>query len=76
MVKRDAPLTTAPYTEGTTACSPEDVGGAPGCGKFLVALGDSKHSEHRELQKWIGQKLDPTAFNVEGVNAQLNSRPR
>ena len=51
MVKLDAPLTTALCTEGANACPPEDVGGAPGYEEFLVALGDPKHSEHRELKK-------------------------
>jgi hypothetical protein len=44
-------------------CPPEDVGGLPGYERFLDALADPAHPDHRELREWNGGPFDPEGFN-------------
>ena len=57
--------------DGQNACPPEDVGGPGGYAEFLAALGDPKHTEHRDMLEWVGGSFDPTAFDLATANAAL-----
>jgi hypothetical protein len=59
--------------DGARACPPEDVGGSPGYGYFLEAIGDPKHPEHAEMLEWTGGRFDPEAFDAEMCEAELRS---
>ncbi|MEW5980223.1 MAG: plasmid pRiA4b ORF-3 family protein [Acidobacteriota bacterium] len=53
--------------EGARACPPEDVGGVGGYRRFLKAIKDPRHPEHRELLGWAGGSFDPDRFNPARV---------
>jgi hypothetical protein len=56
---------------GKRACPPEDCGGPYGYAELLEALGDPEHPEHEEKVDWIGDDLDPEAFDLDEINASL-----
>jgi hypothetical protein len=56
---------------GENAAPPEDVGGPPGYAEFLAAMADPAHTEHEELLAWVGGEFDPSAFDLDRVNRQL-----
>ncbi len=56
---------------GENACPPEDVGGVPGYQRFLEAITDRKHAEHREMLDWVGGAFDPRNFDIAAVNRAL-----
>lgn len=65
--------------EGKRSGPPEDCGGPWGYEKFLEAIGNKKHPEHKELLRWIGGSFDPEYFDPGEVNALLRKidlRPR
>jgi hypothetical protein len=64
---------------GARNCPPEDCGGSWGYQKFLEAISNKKHKEHKELLAWVGGSFDPENFDLEEVNHQLSKidlRPR
>ncbi|MBQ1761716.1 MAG: plasmid pRiA4b ORF-3 family protein, partial [Aquincola sp.] len=73
IVKLDTPLKFARCIAGENACPPQDVGGAGGYEEFLEALADPDHPEHATLKEWIGAPFDPSAFDIDEVNARLNA---
>lgn len=56
---------------GRNACPPEDCGGVYGYADLLDALEDSRHERHEEIQEWIGDNWDASAFNLEETNNML-----
>jgi hypothetical protein len=58
-------------TEGANRCPPEDVGGVSGYLDFLQAINDPAHEEHADMLAWGGRDFDPTAFDIDAVNARL-----
>ncbi len=68
----DPPLKSPICLTGANACPPEDVGGAPGYIEFLDAIDDPTHEDHEALLKWCGGQFDPTALDIEEVNARLS----
>ena len=56
---------------GRRACPPEDVGGPWGYDGFLEAMADPAHPEHEHYRQWIRGPFDPTAFDLDAVNAAL-----
>jgi hypothetical protein len=59
--------------KGKRACPPEDVGGVWGYDGFLEVIRDPDHPEHEEWLEWVGGEFDPEAFDLEEVNAELES---
>ncbi|MBU1662577.1 MAG: plasmid pRiA4b ORF-3 family protein [Chloroflexi bacterium] len=59
--------------KGKRACPPEDVGGVWGYASFLEAINDPKNPEHEEYLEWVGGEFDPEKFDLDEVNAALNS---
>jgi hypothetical protein len=57
--------------EGAMACPPEDCGGVWGYAEFLEAIADPKHESHEDMLEWIGGKVDPERFDLDGVNREL-----
>lgn len=60
---------------GKGACPPEDVGGVGGYDRFLEAIRDPKHPEHREMLEW-GGRFDPDAFEIDEINKYFQKRSR
>jgi hypothetical protein len=57
--------------EGGRACPPEDCGGVGIYAKFVEAISDPRHPNHREMKEWIGVKFDPEKFSVDKVNKEV-----
>jgi len=53
------------------ACPPEDCGGIGGYYKYLAAIKNPKHPEHKEILEWMGKKFDPEKFELEKINKAL-----
>ncbi|MFT5241302.1 MAG: hypothetical protein ACI9OU_002220 [Candidatus Promineifilaceae bacterium] len=49
---------------GERACPPEDVGGPPGYGSFLKAIGYVNAPDHDRLLEWCGGWFDPEWFDL------------
>ena len=58
-------------TAGRRAAPPEDVGGMWGYYYLLEASEDPNHEDHEMYLEWYGDKPDPDAFNLDGINAAL-----
>jgi hypothetical protein len=58
---------------GARACPPEDSGGPFGYEHLLDALADPADPEHEEMQRWVGDSLDPDRFDRVAVNAALEA---
>jgi hypothetical protein len=58
--------------DGQMACPPEDCGGIHGFYDYLEILKDKKHPEYKELKTWMPRGYDPTKFDKEKVNKQLD----
>lgn len=60
---------------GKGGCPPEDCGGVWGYADLRETLADPTHKEHRDMLEWLGldsaDDFDPTAFDVDRVNALL-----
>ena len=56
---------------GRRAAPPEDCGGIWGYAELLEILQDPQHPEREERLEWLGGEFDPAAFDLEGINRQL-----
>jgi hypothetical protein len=45
------------------ACPPEDCGGIGGYEAFLLAIGNPKHPDHKEMREWFRGPFNPDAFD-------------
>lgn len=52
---------------GARACPPEDCGGSSGYLRFLEAISDRKHPEHKDKLAWVGGKFDPDKFDPASI---------
>lgn len=57
--------------KGKRACPPEDCGGIWGYAELLEELRDEAHSEHETYLEWLGDDLDPEAFDLDEINELL-----
>lgn len=57
--------------KGKRACPPEDCGGVWGYAALLEALADPNHPEYETYLEWLGEAIDPEAFDLDLVNEQL-----
>ncbi|MCP4357966.1 MAG: plasmid pRiA4b ORF-3 family protein [Chloroflexi bacterium] len=57
--------------KGKRACPPEDCGGVWGYAELLEALANKDHPEHETYLDWLGDDLDPEAFDLDGINGIL-----
>ena len=57
-------------TGGEQAAPPEDVGGIDGYYRYLKALNERRHPQHKEWLAWRGP-FDPRKFDLHSVNARL-----
>lgn len=63
--------------DGNGACPPEDVGGIPGYYNFLEAIQNTKHPEHKQFIKWLGEKnYNANSFDIHHANERLFSIER
>jgi hypothetical protein len=56
---------------GERASPPEDCGGIWGYEELLEALSDPDHPDHEDMLEWVGGQFAPEAFDLEGVNKEL-----
>lgn len=56
---------------GKNAGPPEDCGGVWGYADLIKIMKNPQHPEHAEYREWLGRDLDPTAFDIEEVDARL-----
>lgn len=59
--------------KGKRACPPEDCGGVFGYFQLLETLAGPDCDEKEELLDWLGDPIDPEAFDLEEVNARLRA---
>lgn len=48
---------------GARRCPPEGCGGPDGYARFLVAIANRRHPEHKAMLTWAGGPVDPDAFD-------------
>jgi len=58
--------------DGAQACPPEDCGGICGYYRMLDILKNPKHEEYQTYREWLPEDFDPTRFDIEEVNAELD----
>lgn len=75
VVEKTMPLDQDKYypvcIKGKLNCPPEDCGGLYGYYNFLEIISNKKHPEYRNMVEWMGGRFDPTEFEVEDVNEDL-----
>ena len=59
---------------GKRACPPEDFGGHLGYQQLLEVLADPDHPDYAEQREWIGEDLNPEAFDINFANTLLKAR--
>ncbi|MDE0380525.1 MAG: plasmid pRiA4b ORF-3 family protein [Rhodospirillales bacterium] len=59
------------FVEGARRCPPENVGGPPGFKRFLEAVLDPAHEEHRSMIEWSGKAYDPADIDEGLVRARM-----
>jgi len=59
---------------GKRACPPEDSGGHLGYQQLLEVLADPDHPDYAEQREWIGEDLNPEAFDINFANTLLKAR--
>jgi hypothetical protein len=57
---------------GRRACPPDDVGGVWGYERFLTAMSNPRHHEHKEMLMWHGGPFDAAAFDATALNRALH----
>ena len=61
------------FVGGARRCPPENVGGPPGFKRFLEAMLDPAHEEHREMTRWYGKAYDPADIDEGLVRTRLEN---
>ena len=62
--------------KGKRACPPEDCGGIYGYYHMLETFSGPDTDEKAELLDWIGEPIDPEAFDLDEINARLRAWQR
>lgn len=57
--------------DGKMNCPPEDCGGVSGYYHLLEILADKNNPERNEMIEWLGEVYNPTYFNLEQINYNL-----
>ena len=58
---------------GRMACPPEDCGGIYGYYDMLDALKDKKHPMHADYMEWMGDEIDPKAYDKVAIQHRLDA---
>ena len=58
---------------GKRACPLEDSGGIWGYEALLETIADPTHPDYEEMHGWLPKNFDPTAFNLDDINKQLQA---
>jgi hypothetical protein len=61
------------FLGGARRGPPEDVGGVPGYYRFLEAVADPRHRDHRELVEWYGGPYDPDDIDLVDLRRRLGA---
>jgi len=75
IVEKTLPLEQDKYypvcIKGKLNCPPEDCGGLYGYYNLLEIISNKKHPDYGDMVEWMGGRFDPTEFEVEDVNEDL-----
>ena len=75
VLPHDVGVPTVRCTGGRGAGPAEDSGGVWGWESMVEAVNNPDHEEHADYREWLGlapgEKLDPKAFNKDGLNEEL-----
>lgn len=55
------------YLDGERAAPPEDVGGPPGFMRFVEAMANRRHPEHKDMIRWYGRPFNPVDFGTSAI---------
>jgi hypothetical protein len=61
------------FLAGVRRGPPEDVGGVPGYYRFLEAVTNARHRNHRELLEWYGGPYDPDDLDLFRLRLRLGA---
>jgi hypothetical protein len=61
------------FLAGARRGPPEDVGGVPGYYRFLEAVANPRHHDHRELAEWYGGPYDPDDIDLVDLRRRLGA---
>ena len=59
------------FVNGARSCPPEDAGGPPGYERFLKAIANRRHPDHREMLAWHGGPFDPEHIDLAKLRFRL-----
>ena len=59
------------FVDGARRAPPEDVGGPYGFERFLAAMRNRRHREHRNLVTWYGGPFDPDDIDLPNLQRRL-----
>jgi hypothetical protein len=62
--------------DGGRRCPPEDCGGPLGYMELVEIVANPKHERHEDMLEWLGEVIDPEAFDLESTDASLRPRRR
>ena len=60
--------------KGKRACPPEDSGGIWRYQWMLEVLAEPKHPKYTDLVEWLGEPLDPEAFDLTAINEAFRAK--
>jgi hypothetical protein len=58
--------------KGKRACPPEDCGGIWGYMEMVEIMKDKSHEQYEDLLEWLGDELEPEAFDLNAINEELS----
>ncbi len=58
---------------GKRKCPPEDCGGIWGYQNLLEVMADKMNPEHEDMKAWLDGDFDPSAFDLEDINEELEN---
>jgi hypothetical protein len=61
------------FLDGARRGPPEDSGGAYGYHRFLKAIANPRHRDHREMIEWYGRSYDPDDIDLFSLRLRLGA---
>jgi hypothetical protein len=61
------------FCDGARRGPPEDSGGAYGYYRFLKAIANPRHRDHREMIEWYGRPYDPDDIDLFNLRLRLGA---
>ncbi|TXF84726.1 hypothetical protein FUA23_21015 [Neolewinella aurantiaca] len=58
--------------DGAHQAPPENIGGLEAYARYLVALNDANHPDHKAAREVLGDDYDPASFNIKDRNEEAS----